>query len=383
MNRQKTFSALAFLTVVSLLGQSEGGDERGFFPKRCFGALGCFDNAGWWALRQPNKLPESPEEIGAKFLVNTRRHRDVKRPEVVDYDDPDSVARSSFDPSKKTKILIHGFLATCVGGRFEEMAAALIDAFDVNVVRVDWSRGNGFPFEQATANTRVVGAQIGLFINLLCDRFKMTPADFHIIGHSLGAHTAGYAGSRVTSLGRITGLDPAEPYFQWLHTSIRLDPSDANFVDVIHTDGQSIFSILVGGSGFGLMQRSGHVDFYPNGGLSQPGCSKKDLCKDIFNGNIKEITDKVACSHTRAVDLFIESLRSLPNGCRFNAVVCGSFRQFSRGECGTCSSIRSGGKSSKGAVCGEMGIFAEETLKGQKGVKLHLVTNDQSPFCKS
>lgn len=42
----------------------------------------------------------------------------------------------------------------------------------------------------------------------------MDPKNVHIIGHSLGAHTAGYAGTLVPGLGRITGLDPAEPYFQ-------------------------------------------------------------------------------------------------------------------------------------------------------------------------
>ena len=33
------------------------------------------------------------------------------------------------------------------------------------------------------------------------------------------------------------GLDPGEQYFQGMPESVKLDPSDAKFVDVIHTNG--------------------------------------------------------------------------------------------------------------------------------------------------
>lgn len=75
------------------------------------------------------------------------------------------------------------------------------------------------------------------------------PANVHVIGHSLGAHIAGYAGERVEALGRITGLDPAEPYFQNMPEFVRLDPSDAKLVDTIHTDSRSILLL-----GYGMSQ---------------------------------------------------------------------------------------------------------------------------------
>ena len=43
-----------------------------------------------------------------------------------------------------------------------------------------------------------------------------------------------------------SGMDPAEPYFQNTDKVVRLDPSDALFVDVIHTDGASFFSTDLG-----------------------------------------------------------------------------------------------------------------------------------------
>lgn len=48
---------------------------------------------------------------------------------------------------------------------------------------------------------------------------------------------------------------------------MRLDQSDANYVDVIHSNGESL---IVGG--FGTWEPIGHVDFYPNGGRAQRGC---------------------------------------------------------------------------------------------------------------
>ena len=92
------------------------------------------------------------------------------------------------------------------------MKDALLNRKDLNVILVDWSKGAGFPYGQASGNTRLVGAQIAELIRFLITSAK-SPSSFahrfYIVGHSLGGHTAGYAGSylraRGMRLGRITG----------------------------------------------------------------------------------------------------------------------------------------------------------------------------------
>lgn len=69
----------------------------------------------------------------------------------------------------------------------------------------------------------------------------MDPKNIHIVGHSLGAHMAGFCGKTFQELtgkkiGHITGLDPAGPCFFQEKTDLKLKESDAEFVDVIHTD---------------------------------------------------------------------------------------------------------------------------------------------------
>jgi hypothetical protein len=60
-----------------------------------------------------------------------------------------------------------------------------------------------------------------------------------IVKHcSLRAHGEGYAGATLQSrynitIGRITGLDAAGPYFTHMPISVRLDPTDAQVVDTV------------------------------------------------------------------------------------------------------------------------------------------------------
>ena len=65
-----------------------------------------------------------------------------------------------------------------------------------------------------------------------------------------------------------TALDPAAPLFSSYDVSLDLDKTDAMFVDVVHSNAKPLQS-----GGVGLFKQVGHVDFYVNGGQSQPGCS--------------------------------------------------------------------------------------------------------------
>ena len=64
----------------------------------------------------------------------------------------------------------------------------------------------------------------------------------------------------------IIGLDPAGPQYEDFDIMAGVNPTSATFVDIIHTDGESLIYP------YGQMRPLGHMDFYPNGGDTQPGC---------------------------------------------------------------------------------------------------------------
>ena len=68
-----------------------------------------------------------------------------------------------------------------------------------------------------------------------------------------------------------TGLEPVKGLWTLNDTDERLDITDADFVDIIHTNSGELYKLEVS-----FFEAIGHVDFYVNGGHKQPGCKPLD-----------------------------------------------------------------------------------------------------------
>lgn len=133
-----------------------------------------------------------------------------------------------------------------------------------NLFYIDWSRLSPGPcYLSAVHNVKHCGACIAELVRRI---LESGTDDIHLIGFSLGAHVTNYVALDVRPfvIPRISGLDPAMPLYITASKDNKLDASDARFVDVIHTNA------LIQGK----IERCGHVDFYMNGGIIQPGCSR-------------------------------------------------------------------------------------------------------------
>ena len=134
---------------------------------------------------------------------------------------------------------------------------------------MDWERLALSPwYSTACKNTKLVGHTTAEFVRWLVEEMEVSYDNVHVLGSSLGAQAAGYVGHFTEGrLGRITGLDPSGPLFYSVGAPDRLDRTDAQFVDVIHTAGYWV----------GSTRPAGHVDFFPNRGRApQPGCERSE-----------------------------------------------------------------------------------------------------------
>ncbi|PNF42963.1 hypothetical protein B7P43_G11335 [Cryptotermes secundus] len=199
-------------------------------------------------------------------------------------EDASNLTVTDFNTSSSTVVIIHGYTESHSSNTVQAIRDAYLHASDLNVVVINWwSLARGPRYEVAARNTKEVGRSLANFLdNLIRETQGAARRDLHIVGFSLGAQVAGIAAGQLTTgkLLRITdhdrfprkgprgqrlspALDPAKPIFEIRDDAERLDASDAEFVQVIHT-----------ASGFlSFLEPVGHADFYPNGGRApQPPC---------------------------------------------------------------------------------------------------------------
>ncbi|GFU09512.1 pancreatic triacylglycerol lipase [Nephila pilipes] len=334
------------------------------FVNRCVEDLGCFYTGPpfYHPIGRPISLPPTGSP-NVRFHLFTPSNPDEV---YLLNNNLESLNNSTFDPELETKFIIHGFMSNMDPDdiRFH-MKNNMLKLGAYNVILVDWTDHNGLPYSQAVANTRVVGAVIARLIHFLMNETGISPESIHIIGHSLGAHTAGYAGERIPYLSRITGLDPAGPYFQETDPEVRLDLTDASFVDIIHSDGAEFFL-----EGLGISAPIGHIDFYPNGGRRQPGCVFASSQDNVMGKAINFTTQWIqnGCDHGRASEFFNQTIDN--SGCRFLAVHCTSYSDYEEGKCPP-----------ENSTVTEMGFHLKRIPELDPPARFYLRTNAEPPYC--
>ncbi|SPP80541.1 phospholipase A1-like [Drosophila guanche] len=273
----------------------------------------------WMELKDVEELLSRGEQMegrarnGVRFYLYTRSNpTDGKEIEA----EASSVHDSHFNKDHGTRFVIHGW-----NGRYTDDMNTLITKSwlskgDYNVIAVNWDRAQSIDYASSVLAVPASGEKVGEMINYLHEHHGMSLDSLEVIGHSLGAHVAGYAGKKVGGgrIHTIVGLDPALPLFSYNKPDKRLSRDDAFYVESIQTNGGKL----------GFLKPIGKGTFYPNGGKKQPGCGV-------------DVTG--SCSHGRSVLYYAEAVTE----DNFGTIKCHDYEAAVSKECGsTYSSVRMG-----------------------------------------
>jgi hypothetical protein len=252
---------------------------------------------------QMDPEPRYKPERDIVFYLFTRENGGV--PEKLLFRDQASLQQSTFRANRPTKFLVHGWQADVDSNIITGMAHAYIEIGDFNVIGCDWSAGSDTlnyisAKGRVSKNAPVIARMVDFLVENGQNMFQIS-----CNGHSLGGQTCGVVGKNTFygKLNTIIAMDPAGPLFSASNTNERLTPEDAEYVEVVHTTGR-----------LGYYDPIGMVDFYPNGGESQPGCGW-----DLSG----------ACAHSRSIEYVIESLY----GGLFTGTKCETLKEAKKGKC--------------------------------------------------
>ncbi|KAH8286434.1 hypothetical protein KR054_008906, partial [Drosophila jambulina] len=255
-----------------------------------------------------------PVHAKTGFLLHTRRIRDSPQwvePEV------EALVRSSFYAADPIVVSLPRWQGNSSSPELSAVVSARLDQQASNVISVD--------LENVTDEAEIVQSVASL-VSIFNINFDVPLERILLVGFAEGAHLAGGVAAKVhRDLGRqvphLTALDPSSG--DTLEHG--LSASDAEFVEVVHTSAGKM----------GTWDRLGYVDYFPNGGESQPGCSSD------------------SCSHERAFALLPEMWSS---DNEFVSALCGSVETMSAESC-RWSTLKMGQKAKRQPA----GIYFLET----------------------
>ncbi|XP_037940660.1 lipoprotein lipase [Teleopsis dalmanni] len=226
------------------------------------------------------------------------------------------------NPRRKLALFLHGWNDEGSKAWVQEMLKTWTHFDpDYTVCVVDWGHLSQMDYKTASMSIFDVGITVA---GIIIAMEELRPALFTrknvtLAGYSLGAHAAGHAGAVLNGeVEQIIGLDPAGPLFTLpsvVSEKYRLDANDAQFVQVLHTSGGTL----------GTKVKSGHADFYPNGGTVP-----QTNCRMFMNLNDMQNTNPISCSHSSAAVFFKQSMDP---AYPFIGHHCKSFQDFSIGLC--------------------------------------------------
>ncbi|XP_054010936.1 uncharacterized protein LOC128893753 [Hylaeus anthracinus] len=257
------------------------------------------------SLKYPETVEETQRELPNHVIFNLYTRVTPETPQILRVNDTISLKNSCFSPKRPTIIATHGWINSHNNPSCTEIRDAYLKHGDYNVILVDWSYISMKPYAWARSRVPMVSKYVSAFINFLVEH-GLDVSKLTVAGHSLGGQVAGLASHYAKHKAKLViSLDPALPLFEKSGPGERVSRGDAEYVMVIHTAAGL----------YGYDVPLGDIDFYPNGGTDQLGCTAATLG---------------FCSHFRAPYYFAESINSERG---FWGVKCDNYEDYRAGKC--------------------------------------------------
>ncbi|CAG7726367.1 unnamed protein product [Allacma fusca] len=245
-----------------------------------------------------------------KYFLHKKEHPSVDKSMLIDLRNiqPDS---EHINTTGWWFIGIHGMWGALIDSPITNpLVKEIHKNQSANVIHVDWEDGAGsYWYPTNVANGELVGKSVAKVIQILVDKSIAKKELIHLVGFSLGGQVVGIVGHSIYKTGgwkpkRITSLDPARLSYEGYPEEGTIDPTDGEYVEVVHSSGGQL----------GVWTPHGHVDIYLNDGYGpQPGCGW-----DVLRN----------CSH-----FFAKRIYGDYNHLEMESYRCSSFGDFSNGNC--------------------------------------------------